>query len=144
MEIVDKLQIIGFKTVLPDEMNKLIFMFGNQSKSAQILKHANIPVSGFDGVDYLRSRMDEIYEKRHEYVYSEFLKLTKIESMECRRNKFEDLPKWVRKEMLRLGSWYRGKLFPVFIRLPSDENYEFLKRQCDVLNFKYFTIDSLV
>jgi hypothetical protein len=127
------MEIVGLKNVVQDDVNKLIAKFvGVQSKPAQILQNVFNCFEHFDCCYYLRSRTDEIYERRHTYAMNEYDKLMLIKSIPSRRRKFELLPQWIKKLLI---IWRRKLLFP----LDTPANILFLQQQIDQINFKCLT-----
>ena len=77
MEIVDKCQIVGFKTVLPDEVNKLIFKFQKIHPTAEMLKLFIDEYVQYDDEDIIEEWFLRAMLKNSQYWYA----LTKL----CRR-----------------------------------------------------------
>ena len=132
------MEIVGLKHVVQDDVNKRIAKFvGNQSKSAQILRNVFGCFEHFDCCDYLRSRMDEIYERRHAYAMNEYDKLMLIKSISSRRRKFEQLPQWIRKLLII----WRRKLQPISVSFNSKSTNSILMFNLQELNIIYVVLN---
>jgi hypothetical protein len=128
------MEIVGLKKIVDDDVNKLIAKFvGYRSKPAQVIQNMLNTYCFINGADYLETRVQDIYERRDEYIFKFFDVLMEIQTITERRRRFEQLPQWVKKSLIiGRGRW----LFPI----EDDEDYEYLKHQVSDLNFKVFNL----
>ena len=70
MTIVDKFQTVGLKTVLPDEVNKLIFKFQKVHPTAEMLKPFMNEYLQYDDEDIIEGWFPRAMLKDSQYWYA--------------------------------------------------------------------------